>query len=76
MNGVWDAHRFEHLCGQPAAGVVRQASALRKSTPRPVPASVTARAQLGRGGRSFTAAPLAPRFQRLTSAGPHRCTGP
>lgn len=47
-----------------------------ESPPRLLPASVTARSRLGRGGRSLTAVPLAPRFQRLTSAGLHRCTRP
>jgi hypothetical protein len=38
---VWDAHRFEHLCGQPATGGVRQAppTAL-DPRPSPSPASV------------------------------------
>jgi hypothetical protein len=68
--GVWDAHRFEHLCGQQVTGGVRQAlpTALgREPSPFLQPASL--RRLLESSRPSDAAARDAPRFQRLGRPG-------
>jgi hypothetical protein len=74
---VWDAHRFEHLCGQQLdRGGVRQ-SPPTALDPRPSlsPASVT-RTLLESYGNSDAAAFNAPRFRATQTPWPHRRARP